>query len=92
MRRVDDTAVPPERRTARVVTVSEFPVVQHQHQDGAIVTVRLRRVAGDYRTVCDGCDTEFLYRKPSRSPIVHHKSPLLPEVKGNYDDASGRHG
>ncbi len=87
--RTVDGPVQSERRTSRVVTVSEFPVVQHRHADGAIVSVRLRRVAGDYRTVCTGCDTEFLYRKPDRSPVVHHKSPLLSEVKGNYDDPSG---
>ena len=71
----------------RRVTVSVFPVVQHRHDDGAIVTVRLRRVAGGYRSFCKGCDTEFLYRKPRSSRVVHHKSPLLPEVKGNFDDA-----
>jgi hypothetical protein len=61
-------------------------VVQHRHDDGSIVTVRLRRVDGGYSTFCKGCDTEFLYSKPRCSPVVHHKSPLLPEVKGNYDD------
>ena len=80
-----------ERRNPRLVTVSEFPVVQHRHDDGAIVTVRLRRVDGDYRTVCSGCDTEFVYRKPQRSTVTHHKSPLLPEIKGNYDDPDREH-
>ena len=72
--------------TRRLVTVSVFPVVQHRHDDGTIVTVRLRRVAGDYRTFCSGCETEFVYLKPRSSQIVHHKSPILPEVKGNFDD------
>jgi len=68
------------------VTVAEFPVVQHWHADGSIVTVRLRRVAGQYRASCTGCDTTFVYRKPQVSKMIHHKSPLLPEVKGNYED------
>jgi hypothetical protein len=78
-------------RAPRLVTVAEFPVVQHRHADGSIVTVRLRRVAGQYRTVCSGCDTEFLYQKPRMSRTVHHKSPVLPEVKGNYEDSDGNH-
>jgi len=70
----------------RVVTVAEFPVIQHRHSDGSIVTVRLRRCAGEYRCLCPGCRTEFVYRKPSQSHMVHHKSPLLPEIQGNYED------
>jgi hypothetical protein len=89
MMRTSVDAARSERHMSRLVTVSEFPVVQHRHPDGAIVSVRLRRVGSDYRTVCVGCNTEFLYRKPARSRIVHHKSPILPEVKGNYDDPSG---
>ncbi len=91
MENSDNGRLSEEGRGLKVVTVSEFPVVQHRHEDGAVVTVRLRRVAGDYRTVCVGCDTEFLYRKPQRSSTVHHKSPLLPEIKGNYDDPDRDH-
>jgi hypothetical protein len=85
----DQTRAAIESASSRVVTVSVFPVVQHKHPDGAIVTVRLRRIGGDYRTLCHGCGTEFRYRKPQRSLIAHHKSPLLPEIKGNFDDSDG---
>ena len=88
---VNDREAPSERRASRLVHVAEFPVVQHRHDDGSIVTVRLRRMAGGYSTVCPGCDTEFRYRKPRPSPTAHHKSPILPEVKGNYDDGDGDH-
>lgn len=88
---LDNRRVDGGPHAARRVHVAEFPVVQHRHADGAIVTVRLRRIAGNYRTVCAGCHTEFVYRKPRPSPTVHHKSPLLPEVKGNYDDPDREH-
>lgn len=70
----------------RTVQVSDFPAVQHRHRDGVIVTVRLRRVAGGgYRAFCDGCGTTFVYRKPRPSDVRHYVSPLLPNVKGNFD-------
>jgi hypothetical protein len=70
----------------RTVYVAEYPAVQHRHDDGDIVTVRLRLRDGVHRAVCKGCDTEFVYRKPTPSDIAHVKSPLLPGVKGNFDD------
>jgi hypothetical protein len=70
----------------RTVYVAEYPAIQHRHGDGEIVTVRLKRRAGALSATCAGCDTEFVYRKPKPSRIVHHKSPLLPPVKGNFDD------
>jgi hypothetical protein len=82
----ETTAAAEETQAPRSVTISEFPVVQHRHRDGTIVTVRLRRVAGEYKSFCTGCNTEFVYRKPRQSRMVHHKSPLLPEIQGNYDD------
>ena len=69
----------------RTVYVSDFPAVQHRHEDGAIVTVRLRRVAGGHQATCAGCATTFVYRKPRPSPVQHYRSPLLPNVKGNFD-------
>ena len=86
MQDLDRLATPRTLTPHRVVTVAEFPVVQHRHSDGQVVTVRLRRRSGEYRTFCAGCETEFLYRKPSMSRVRHSKSPLLPEVKGNYED------
>jgi hypothetical protein len=86
MPHAESRAAVEQAHTRRVVTVTEFPVVQHRHLNGEIVSVRLRRVSGEFRTVCVGCGTEFLYRKPRPSRVVHHKSPLLPELKGNYDD------
>jgi hypothetical protein len=80
-----------ESSARRVAVVSEFPVVQHRHEDGRIVSVRLRRIAGEYRALCAGCGTEFLYRKPQPSRVTHHKSPILPEVKGNYEDPESDH-
>ena len=71
----------------RTVVVAEYPAVQHRHDNGDIVTVRLKRQDGELSAHCDGCDTEFVYRKPAASSIRHHKSPLLPPVKGNFDDA-----
>ncbi len=65
--------------------VSVFPAVQHRHADGDIVTVTLRRKDGGYSVECAGCQTRFIYRKPSASTQLHHKSPLLPEIKGNFD-------
>ncbi len=73
----------------RTVYVAEYPAIQHRHADGAIVTVRLKRRAGVLSAICAGCDTEFVYRKPSASRMVHFKSPLLPPVKGNFDDGTG---
>ena len=71
----------------RTVFVSEYPAVQHRHANGDIVTVRLRRSGGEYQAPCRGCDTQFVYRKPTASDVRHYKSPLLPPVKGNFDDA-----
>jgi hypothetical protein len=69
----------------RTVYVAEYPAIQHRHEDGDIVTVKLKRVRGGLLAVCAGCETEFVYRKPKPSSIAHHKSPLLPGVKGNFD-------
>jgi len=70
----------------RTVQVSDFPAVQHRHPDGTIVTVRLRRVGGKgYEAICAGCGTTFVYRKPRPSTVRHYASPLLPNVKGNFD-------
>jgi len=66
--------------------VSVFPAVQHRHADGDIVTVTLRRRDGGYSVECPGCQTRFVYRKPTPSPQLHHKSALLPEIKGHFDD------
>jgi hypothetical protein len=71
----------------RTVFVAEYPAVQHRHSDGDIVTVRLRRKGDAYEVLCKGCDTQFVYRKPAASGVRHYKSPLLPPVKGNFDDA-----
>jgi len=69
----------------RTVYRGEFPAIQHRHDDGTVVTVRLKRQRGEYRVVCKGCDTEFVYRRPQPSNIAHFQSPLLPPVKGNFD-------
>jgi hypothetical protein len=69
----------------RRIFVSEYPAIQHRHGNGDIVTVRLKRQAGELRASCAGCETLFVYRKPAPSKIAHHKSPLLPPVKGNWD-------
>ena len=69
----------------RVVYVSEYPAIQHIHPDNDVVTVRLKRSDGEWKAICAGCDTQFVYRKPSKSSIQHYKSPLLPPVKGNFD-------
>lgn len=66
--------------------VSVFPVVQHRHPEGDIVTVTLRRKDGAYSVECPGCQTRFIYCKPTPSSQEHHKSPLLPAVKGDFDD------
>jgi len=50
-----------------------------------VVTVRLKRQGGELKALCADCDTEFVYRKPTKSSIQHYKSPLLPPVKGNFD-------
>jgi hypothetical protein len=68
--------------------VSVFPAVQHRHADGGIVTVTLRRRDGGYSVECPGCQTRFIYRKPTPSPQPHYKSPLLPEIKGHFEDDS----
>jgi len=75
----------------RTVYVAEYPAIQHRHDDGRIVTVRLKRREGAFRVVCDGCATEFIYRKPAPSRIAHFKSPLLPSVKGNWDTGDDEH-
>jgi hypothetical protein len=75
----------------RTLYVSEYPAIQHRHDDGVIVTVRLKRHAGGFRAVCSGCRTEFVYRRPAPSAIAHHKSPLLPPVKGNWDSGEDDH-
>jgi len=75
----------------RTVYVAEYPAIQHRHRNGDIVTVRLKRRAGGYSASCSGCDTEFVYRKPGASRIQHHKSPLLPPVKGNFDTGDDEH-
>ena len=69
----------------RTVYVAEYPAIQHLHPGNEVVTVRLRRQGGEWKAVCPDCDTEFVYRKPTRSSIQHYKSPLLPPVKGNFD-------
>ena len=43
------------------------------------------------RATCTGCATIFVYRKPTRSTVAHHKSPLLPSVKGNWDSGDDEH-
>jgi hypothetical protein len=73
----------------RTVYVAEYPAIQHRHANGDIVTVKLRRRSGELRATCAGCDTEFVYRKPRPSGIRHFKSPLLPGVKGNFDEGEG---
>jgi hypothetical protein len=75
----------------RTVYVAEYPAIQHRHENGEIVTVRLKRREGALRAVCAGCKTEFVYRKPTPSRIVHYKSPLLPPIKGNWDSGDDDH-
>jgi hypothetical protein len=69
--------------TERMVSV--FPAVQHRHVNGEIVTVVLRRKNGGYSVDCHGCQTRFVYKKPRASTQAHHRSPLLREIKGNFD-------
>jgi hypothetical protein len=70
----------------RTVYVSEYPAIQHLHADNEVVTVRLKRhQGGELKATCTVCDTEFVYRKPTKSSIQHFKSPILPPVKGNFD-------
>lgn len=75
----------------RTVYVSEYPAIQHAHRDGDVVTVRLKRERGVLRATCRGCQTVFVYRKPTRSKVAHFKSPLLPPVKGNWDSGDDDH-
>jgi hypothetical protein len=75
----------------RTVYVAEYPAIQHRHDNGDIVTVRLKRRAGGFRVTCDGCSTEFIYRKPAPSAISHFKSPILPPIKGNWDSGDDDH-
>ena len=75
----------------RTVYVAEYPAIQHRHDDGEIVTVRLKRAEGGFRVECAGCKTLFVYRKPAPSSIQHHKSPLLPPIKGNWDTGDEDH-
>jgi hypothetical protein len=75
----------------RTVYVAEYPAIQHRHDDGDIVTVRLKRAQGGFRATCSGCSTLFVYRKPIRSEVEHHKSPLLPPIKGNWDSGDDDH-
>ena len=65
--------------------VSVFPSVQHRHADGEIVSVTLRRRNGAYSAECAGCQTRFRYQKPLPAPRQYFKSPVLPEIKGNFD-------
>ena len=69
----------------RTVYVGEYPAIQHLHANNEVVTVRLKRQGDLLKATCDECDTEFVYRKPTKSTIQHYKSPLLPPVKGNFD-------
>jgi hypothetical protein len=75
----------------RTVYVSEYPAIQHAHPDGEVVTVRLKRHRDGPRADCGGCETTFIYRKPTPSSIAHFKSPLLPPVKGNWDTGDDDH-
>ncbi len=67
--------------------VSVFPAVQHRHRNGDVVSVTLRRKDGAYSAECTGCQTRFVYRKPMAGDQAHFKSPLLPEIKGNFDSS-----
>jgi hypothetical protein len=75
----------------RTVYVAEYPAIQHLHGNGDVVTVRLKRQSGQLRVTCEGCRTEFVYRKPTPSAMAHYKSPLLPPVKGNWDTGDDDH-
>ncbi|GIW41699.1 MAG: hypothetical protein KatS3mg076_2276 [Candidatus Binatia bacterium] len=75
----------------KTVFVSVFPVVQHRHEDGEIVTVKLKRRRGEHSADCEGCSTHFVYRKPKPSTVQHYPSPLLPNVKGNFDPEERSH-
>ena len=75
----------------RTLYVAEYPAIQHRHDNGDIVTVRLKRCEGGFRATCEGCETEFIYRKPAPSAIAHFKSPLLPPIKGNWDGGDDDH-
>jgi len=65
--------------------VSVFPAVQHRHADGEIISVTLRRKNGEYSAECHGCQTRFRYQKPRPASRRYFKSPVLPEIKGNFD-------
>ena len=73
------------RATMNEKIVSVFPAVQHRHANGDIVSVTLTRKHGEYSADCVGCETHFVYRKPAPCDRAHYKSPLLPEIKGNFD-------
>ena len=75
----------PPASSVKTIQVSVFPTVQHRHTNGDIVSVKLRRNGGDFAVVCDGCATRFVYTKPLPSRERHYPSPLLPEIKGNFD-------
>lgn len=75
----------------RTVIVAEYPAIQHRHANGDVVTVRLKRTNGGYRVECAGCETLFVYRKPTPSSTAHYKSPLLPPIKGNWDSGDDDH-
>ena len=73
------------RKELREKLVSVFPEVQHRCANGVVTSVTLRRNAGRYSAECTGCKTRFIYRKPTAAQRPHFRSPLLPEVKGNFD-------
>ena len=75
----------------KTVVVSVFPMVQHRHTNGEIVSVKLKRQGGEHAVECQGCDTRFVYQKPKPSAVSHFPSPLLPGVKGNFDPGEESH-
>ena len=75
----------------KTVYVAEYPAIQHRHDNGDVVTVKLKRAEGGFSVDCAGCSTTFVYRKPTPSSVAHFKSPLLPPVKGNWDTGDDDH-
>ncbi len=73
----------------KTVYVSVFPTVLHRHDDGEIVSVRLKRQRGQHSVECPGCDTLFVYRKPRPSNMPHYPSPLLRNAGRNFDPGDG---